>query len=64
MAVDPGERLPVHHRVAVGVDESGVYEAAVEVEVLVGPAAERGAGVFGGADVDDPAATDGQRLGA
>lgn len=65
-AVDPGERLPVHDRVAVGVDESGVDEAAVEVEVedVVGAAAERGAGVFGGADVDDPAAADGQRLGA
>lgn len=48
----------------MGVDESGVDEAAVEVEGVVGPAAECGVGVFGGADVDDPAATDGQRLGA
>ena len=63
-AVHPGECLPVHHGVAVGVDEAGVDEAAVEVEGVVGPAAECGAGVVRGPDVDDPTAADGQCLGS
>ncbi len=63
-AVDPGQGLPVHHRVAVGVDEPGVDQAAVELQRLVGPAAEGRAGVLGRADVHDAVAAHGEGLRA